>query len=62
MRKVSGRPLERLVAQAETLNQRLELIPHIIATAQAIAHAHARGIVHRDIKPSNILVGELGET
>ncbi|HET9623736.1 MAG TPA: serine/threonine-protein kinase, partial [Kofleriaceae bacterium] len=62
MRKVSGRPLERLVAHAETLNQRLELIPHIIATAQAIAHAHARGIVHRDIKPSNILVGELGET
>jgi hypothetical protein len=62
MRKVSGRPLERLVAQAETLGQRLELIPHIIDTAQAIAHAHARGIVHRDIKPSNILVGELGET
>jgi hypothetical protein len=62
MRKVSGRPLERMVAQAETLGQRLELIPHIIATAQAIAHAHARGIVHRDIKPSNILVDELGET
>jgi serine/threonine protein kinase len=62
MRKVSGQPLERLVASAETLNQRLALIPHIVASAQAIAHAHKRGIVHRDIKPSNILVGELGET
>jgi hypothetical protein len=62
MRKISGRPLERLVATAETLNQRLVLIPHIVAAAQAIAHAHARGIVHRDIKPSNILVGDLGET
>jgi hypothetical protein len=62
MRKVSGRPLERLVASAETLNQRLALIPHIVNSAQAIAHAHERGIVHRDIKPSNILVGELGET
>jgi hypothetical protein len=62
MRKVSGRPLERLVAGAATLNQRLELIPHIVAAAQAIAHAHERGVVHRDIKPSNILVGELGET
>jgi len=62
MRKVSGRPLERLVALAETLGQRLALIPHIVDSAQAIAHAHERGIVHRDIKPSNILVGELGET
>jgi hypothetical protein len=62
MRKVSGQPLERLVASAETLGQRLALIPHIVDSAQAIAHAHARGIVHRDIKPSNILVGDLGET
>jgi hypothetical protein len=62
MRKVSGRPLERLVATAETLGERLALIPHIVNSAHAIAHAHARGIVHRDIKPSNILVGELGET
>ena len=62
MRKVSGRPLEKLVASAATLGQRLALIPHIVDSAQAIAHAHERGIVHRDIKPSNILVGELGET
>jgi hypothetical protein len=62
MRKISGRPLEHLVAAADTLNQRLVLIPHVVAAAQAIAHAHERGIVHRDIKPSNILVGELGET
>jgi hypothetical protein len=62
MRKVSGMPLERLVAAAETLGQRLALIPHIVDSAQAIAHAHERGIVHRDIKPSNILVGDLGET
>ncbi|MCW5803662.1 MAG: protein kinase [Deltaproteobacteria bacterium] len=62
MRKISGRPLERFVATAETLNDRLVLVPHIVTAAQAIAHAHARGIVHRDIKPSNILVGDLGET
>jgi serine/threonine protein kinase/WD40 repeat protein len=62
MRKVSGRPLERLVATADSLGQRLALIPHIVDSAQAIAHAHERGIVHRDIKPSNILIGELGET
>jgi serine/threonine protein kinase/WD40 repeat protein len=28
--------------------------------AQALAHAHRRGIVHRDIKPSNLLIEERG--
>ncbi len=62
MRKVSGLPLEELVKVAATLNDRLALVPHIVAASQAIAHAHERQIVHRDIKPSNILVGDLGET
>jgi serine/threonine protein kinase len=26
----------------------------------ALAHAHAKGVVHRDLKPSNVLVGEDG--
>ena len=62
MRKVGGRPLEDLVARAQDVNARLALVPHVVAAAHAIAHAHERGIVHRDIKPSNILVGDLGET
>ena len=40
MRKVTGAPLERLVSSADTLGQRLALIPHIVDAAQAIAHAH----------------------
>jgi hypothetical protein len=62
MRKIGGRPLEELVGLYTTLPERLALVPHIVAAAQAVAHAHERGVVHRDIKPSNILVGELGET
>ena len=62
MRKIGGRPLEKLVSTANTLNERLALIPHIVAAAHAVAHAHERGIIHRDIKPSNILCGDLGET
>ena len=62
MRKIGGRPLEELVGAHGRLEDRLALVPHIVAAANAVAHAHARGIVHRDIKPSNILVGELGET
>jgi len=62
MRRVTGRPLEELVHAAKTLDQRLMLLPHLLAAANAIAHAHDRGVLHRDIKPSNILVGRLGET
>ncbi len=62
MRKVSGRPLEELIAELPSLDERLAVLPHVCAAAQAVAHAHERGIIHRDLKPSNILVGTLGET
>ncbi len=62
MRKIGGRPLEKLVSDGETIAARLALVPAMVAASHAIAHAHERGIVHRDIKPSNILVGDLGET
>lgn len=28
--------------------------------AEAVAHAHARGVLHRDIKPSNVILSEAG--
>src|SRR6185503_10237064 len=52
MRKIGGRPLEDLVAKYADLNDRLALLPHMVAAANAIAHAHERGVVHRDVKRS----------
>lgn len=38
--------------------QRLELVAKV---AEAVHHAHQRGLIHRDLKPGNILVDETGQ-
>jgi serine/threonine protein kinase len=62
MKHVLGRSLDRVIADAESLEDRLALLPHLIAAADALAYAHDQGIVHRDLKPSNVVVGAFGET
>lgn len=57
MEYVAGKPLDALIkAQAPlTLGQRLKIAA---AVAEALDHAHAKGIVHRDVKPGNIMVSD----
>ncbi|MGH2900704.1 MAG: serine/threonine-protein kinase, partial [Solirubrobacteraceae bacterium] len=62
MKLVSGRPLRDLIAERPTVDQRIGLLHHVIAVADAIAYAHGRNIIHRDLKPSNVIVGDFGET
>jgi len=50
-----SRPSERLARSHVELVARL-----VLDVAEALAHAHAGGIVHRDVKPSNILVSPEG--
>ena len=62
MKLIAGRPLRDLIAERPAVEQRLGLLHHVIAVADAIAYAHARKVIHRDLKPSNVIVGEFGET
>jgi WD40 repeat protein len=62
MKLVSGRPLRDLIAERTTVDQRIGLLHHVIAVADAIAYAHGRNIIHRDLKPANVIVGDFGET
>ena len=59
---VQGRTLKAALAQCRTLQQRLELLPHLVNAAQAVAYAHGQSVIHRDLKPSNVMVGPYGET
>ena len=38
----------------------LLLLPVLIEVAQALEHAHARGVIHRDLKPGNVLFDAQG--
>ncbi|HJS47877.1 MAG TPA: protein kinase [Gemmatimonadales bacterium] len=58
MEYIEGSPLDRFAAERKlSVEARLRLF---LAVCDAVAHAHAQGVVHRDIKPANLLVTPAG--
>ncbi len=62
MKLVEGRTLKELIVEHANVRDRLALIPHVIAVADAVGYAHSEDVIHRDLKPSNVIIGEFGET
>ncbi len=68
MKRISGEnffeALKRIARKDEatmaafSIARRIEIVRQ---TCQALAYAHARGVIHRDVKPENIWVGNFGE-
>lgn len=57
MKHVQGTPWEDVLTE-RSLDENLNIL---LRVADALAFAHARGVVHRDLKPENVMLGEFGE-
>jgi serine/threonine protein kinase len=58
MKLVQGVRLDEFAASSTSLSDLLRIFQKV---CEAVAFAHARGVIHRDLKPENIMVGPFGE-
>src|SRR5262249_20851756 len=62
MKLVKGQTLQALLAgRAGPAADLPRLLNVALQVAQAVAYAHAHGVIHRDLKPANVMLGTFGE-
>ena len=58
MKFVQGQRLDQHLESVASISGRLRIF---LRVCDAVAFAHAHGVLHRDLKPANIMVGSFGE-
>lgn len=58
MKLVQGSRLDEYASGASSVADLLRIFQKV---CEAVAFAHARGVIHRDLKPENVMVGPFGE-
>ena len=58
MKLVRGSRLDHYVTESHPLS---DVLRKFQLVCEAVAFAHAHGVVHRDLKPQNIMIGSFGE-